>query len=92
MRVRNRARRMLLSCGLPEDTVTGGARVMLSGRSAVMIEGQRGVVEMSGERIRLKTADGVLTICGESLRLQELSLDAAMVIGADVLSTGYGRA
>lgn len=88
----NRARRMLLSCGLPEDAVTGSARVTLSGRGAVMVEGQRGVVEMSDTRIRLNTASGILCICGEKLKLQELSLDAAMVLGADILSVGYGKA
>ena len=91
MRIGKRARRMLLACGLPEDAAAGGTRVTLYSRSAVMVEGQRGVVEMSGVRIRLKTDSGVLAICGEELRLQELSLDAAMVYGAEILSVGYGR-
>ena len=92
MRIGKRARRMMLACGLPEDAAVGGARVTLYGRAAVMVVGQRGVVEMSDNCIRLKTDSGVLAICGQELRLQELSLDAAMVYGADILSVGYGRA
>lgn len=91
MRARNRARRMVLRSGLPEDAVTGSARTTMSGRSSVLIEGQRGVVEMSGTRIRLKTRDGVLNICGRNLKLEELSLDAAMVHGEDVHTITYGN-
>ena len=88
--MRNRGRRMILRCGLPEDAVTGSARVTLSGRSAVLVEGQRGVVEMGTERIRLKTDSGILSVCGEELRLRELSLDAAMVYGKGIVSVTYG--
>ena len=92
MRIGKRARRMLLACGLPEEAVMGSTRVTLYSRGAVLVEGQRGVVEMSDSCIRLKTDAGVLSIRGKELRLQELSLDAAMVYGAEIQSVGYGRA
>ena len=86
-----RGRRLALSIGLPEDALTGGARVTLTGRSAVLVEGQRGVIELSPGRIRLRTDGGVLTIAGEGLRLRELSFDAAVIVGEDVLGASYAK-
>jgi len=91
MRARNRVRRWVIKSGLPEDTLTGAARVTLCGRSCVMVEGQCGVVEMSDSRIRLRTRDGILSISGKTLVLQELSLDAAMIAGDRLETLTYGR-
>jgi len=55
----------------------------------VLVEGQRGVVELGVSCIRLRTAYGVLSIRGNGLCLQELSSDAAMIRGEDIESAGY---
>ena len=82
----------MLRCGLLEDAVTGSARVTMTGRSAVLVEGQHGVVELSSACIRLRTRDGVLSVLGEALELRELSLDAAMITGERVETVTYSRA
>ena len=84
-------RRLALATGLPEDALGGGARVTLTGRSAVLVEGQRGVIELNPRRIRLRTDGGVLTVSGEGLRLRELSFDAAMIEGKDVMEATYAK-
>ena len=81
----------MLRCGLPEDAVTGCARVTMMGCGAVLVEGQHGVVEMNGACIRLRTRDGILSVLGEGLGLAELSLDAAMITGERVETVTYGR-
>ncbi len=91
MRGKNRARRLILSSGLPEDALCDRARVTMTGQSAVLIEGQHGVVELASGQIRLKTGSGILTVMGEKLRLQELSLDAAMIAGEKIVTVSYGR-
>ena len=91
-RMGKRSRQLMLRCGLPEDAVTGSARVTMTGRSAVLVEEQHGVVELSGACIRLRTRDGVLSVLGETLELRELSLDAAMITGERVETVTYGRA
>ena len=80
---------MVIRCGLPEDAVTGRARVTLFGRQTALVEGQHGLIEMSGNRIRLRTAEGVLGVYGEGLLLQELSLDAAMILGQVIDQIAY---
>lgn len=80
-----------LDSQLPEDAFRDSARVTLFGRSAALVEGQHGVVELSDARIRLKTGGGVLAVLGERLLLEELSLDAAMIRG-EIATVTYGRA
>ncbi len=82
-------RRVSLLSELPEDALFSGARVTMMGQSALLVEGQRGVVELGDACIRLRTAHGVLSICGERLSLQELSADAAMIRGERIISAGY---
>ncbi|MBR5302195.1 MAG: YabP/YqfC family sporulation protein [Clostridia bacterium] len=82
-------RRYALLSPLPEDVLCSGARVTMMGRSAVLVEGQRGVVELGTRCIRLRTVHGVLSIQGEGLILQELSADAAMIRGECMNSAGY---
>ena len=84
-------RRMALSVGLPEDALTKGARVTMIGQGSVLVEGQRGVVELSRGRIRLKTPDGMLSVLGQTLELRELSADAAMIVGERIETATYAR-
>lgn len=79
-------RRRSLLCSLPEAVEV---RVTMMGRGSVLVEGQRGVVELGVSCIRLRTAYGVLSIRGTGLRLQELSADAAMIRGEEIESAGY---
>lgn len=87
--MRRRLEHLTLRCGLPEDALTGGARVTVFGRGSVLVEGQRGVVELSPERIRLRTGRGVLSVLGRGLSIRELSVDAAMIVGESVDSAAY---
>lgn len=90
MRRKSLAQRVSLRAGLPEDALGDRARVTMTGRTSVLVEGQHGVVELSASRIRLKTGEGVLCVAGEGLSLEELSLDAAMIRAQSVASVGYG--
>ena len=84
---KKRERRLTLLCGFPDDV--GGTRVTLFGRGSVMVEGQRGMVELSASCMRMKTLDHVLTIRGEALVLKELSADAAMITGSRIDMVTY---
>ena len=88
---KGRGKRLTLLCGLPEDVLGGEARVTWFGRKSVMVEGQRGMVELGESRMRLKTKDGVMTVQGEALVLRELSSDAAMIEGKRIDTVTYVR-
>ena len=92
MGAKHRARRMMLSIGLPEDTLPGSARVTMTGQCGVLVEGHRGVIELGTARIRLRTGQGVLSVLGEKLALWELSMDAALIVGERVEGVTYAKA
>ena len=91
MRGAQRGRRLILQSALPEDALTRGARVTLIAQSSALVEGQRGVVELGRERIRLKTQGGTLSVLGQALELRELSTDAAMIVGERIETATYAR-
>ncbi len=76
-----RVKKLLENSGLPEDAVFSSARVTMVGRSGVTVEGQRGVIELSAERIRFRTGSGMLAVAGSALLLRELSPDTAVITG-----------
>lgn len=86
MRAKPRSRRWILGSELPDDAVAGAPRITLFGRRCALIEGHRGVVEMSDACIRFRSGSGVISIRGEGLEIRELSLDAAMVSGETIES------
>ena len=87
---KRREQRLTLLCGLPED-VLDGARVTMFGHRYVMIEGQRGMVELGENCMRLRTNGSVLTVLGQALEIRELSSDAAMIAGNRIDTVTYVR-
>ena len=89
VRAKERLIRLLDAGRLPEDALFDCARVILSGRNSVTVEGQHGVVELSPSRIRLKTGSGILSITGEGLLLRELSPEKAVIMGEAVGTVSF---
>lgn len=87
--MREKLARRLQSSGLPEDALRDCARVTLTGRTSLLIEGQHGVIELTQEKIRLRTADGVLSVCGGALCLHALSTERAQITGERIDAVAY---
>lgn len=91
MRAKRRLHAAALDAGLPEDALTAGARVTMIAQGSALIEGQQGVVELSQSRIRMRTKQGVISVCGSLLCLRQLSRDAALITGDPVQTITYDR-
>ncbi len=74
-------RRAICAAGLPEDVVLGLPRMVLCGGRQLLIENHQGIVEYGPERLRVKTAAGVVTIEGDGLALAALGETDLMVTG-----------
>ena len=61
------------------------------GHHCVLIEGQRGMVELGASCMRLRTKGSVLTVLGQALEIKELSADAAMIAGSRIDTVTYVR-
>lgn len=80
-RVKKRMRDAMRSAGLPEEAVTGAARLTMIGQGRVRIENHCGLMELSQERIRLRTREGSVCVRGKELMLRELTHQAAEIEG-----------
>ena len=80
-RIRERTRKAMRTAGLPEDAVLGTARVTMLGKGIARNDNHCGLVELTDERIRLRTRDGMITLTGKGLSLRLLTSDTAQVEG-----------
>ncbi|MDD7445948.1 MAG: YabP/YqfC family sporulation protein [Clostridiales bacterium] len=74
-------RRMVCAAGLPEDVMLGMPRMVLCGGRRMLMENHQGIVEYGPERLRVKTAAGVVIVEGEDLTLASLGETDLMVTG-----------
>ncbi|HOG00803.1 MAG: YabP family protein [Firmicutes bacterium ADurb.Bin248] len=66
---------------LPEEILTGRVKVTLYAMDTLVAENHGGVFECAPERVRLRTAEGILRVEGRELTLEELSGERALVRG-----------
>ncbi len=78
---RERIRRVVCAAGLPEDVMLGAPRVIICGRGRMMMENHQGIVEYGPEKLRVQTAQGIVSVEGENLTLASLGEEDLMVTG-----------
>lgn len=66
---------------LPSGTLSGTARIELSGNTRAVVEGCKGILEYEDDVIRLNTASGIVRFMGQNLGMNCLSEDSAVVEG-----------
>ena len=69
------------SLELPKDIMYGAVIVNVTGRSEVLIENYRGIIEYTGEKIRLQTKNCQVTILGKNLFIQYYTNDEMKIMG-----------
>ena len=66
---------------LPEELFPGGGRLTLSGGRQALIEGQRGILEYTPERLVVSFGREKLSLSGDGLRLQAMNAGELLVSG-----------
>ena len=59
--------------GLPEEVVSGSAKISVTGGKRALIENHRGILEYGSERIVIRTTGGNLILSGTGLQLLGMS-------------------
>ncbi|MBQ1474221.1 MAG: YabP/YqfC family sporulation protein [Ruminococcus sp.] len=62
--------------------------IEVSGNHEILIEGSKGVLEYTGEKVRVNTASMLLTVCGRGLNLRCIS-DSALIIDGFITSLNF---
>ena len=70
-----------VSAVLPAGTLSGTARIELSGNPRAVVEGCKGILEYEDDVIRLNTASGIIRFMGQNLGMNCLNEDSAVVEG-----------
>lgn len=68
-------------CGLEMATLISDYKVSFFGGKTAVIEGHRGIVEYSAERVSFALKKGVLRICGDNLCIKGLEKNFAVLAG-----------
>ena len=66
---------------LPTDTVSGYAHIEMSGNREIIIEGCRGVLEYSDQRIALNTGKLTVRLCGCDMTILSMQGSQAVIKG-----------
>ena len=66
---------------LPEELLPGRGRLTLDGGRQALVEGQRGILEYSPERIVVSFGREKLTLAGDSLRLRAMNAGELLIAG-----------
>lgn len=66
---------------MPAGTLTKGAHMVLSSNREAAVEGCKGVLEYSGESVRLSTGSSIIKFSGRELEIRSLSPNHAVISG-----------
>ena len=82
------SRRVEEALELPTGSLSGMARVELTGNRRAVVEGCRGILEYEDDTIRLNTTSGIVRFICRDLGMSCLTEDSAVVTGC-ILSVEF---
>lgn len=65
---------------IPEEGL-GASRIVISGRSQVVVEQVSGILEYTPSQVRVKVPGGIAVICGQNLNIRRLDGSVICVSG-----------
>lgn len=71
----------LAALSLPEDALSGLARLTMLGNREILAENCRAIAEVSDSRIRLAVKDGLISVFGAQLALADVRRDSLRIVG-----------
>ncbi len=66
---------------LPEELLPGRGRLTLDGGRQALVEGQRGILEYTPERIAVSFGREKLTLSGDGLRIKAMNAGELLITG-----------
>jgi len=66
---------------LPKELITTYSRMVLLGNSEFTVENYTGIIEYEVNRIRLRSASGIISVSGENLIINELDNEELFIKG-----------
>ncbi len=81
-RVANELKKRFTELGdLPKELVTNYSRMVLMGGNEFTIENYSGIIEYETNKIRLRSASGIITVVGENLVINDMDNEELYIKG-----------
>lgn len=78
---RKRWQRIGAMLDIPDDIIMDTVRVTMVGRGELLVENHSGIIEYTGELLRVKVSDGELCVSGTGLSLAVIEKEQVRVAG-----------
>ncbi len=75
------AEKLITMCSIPKEAALGLPVITISGKSEVVVESYRGIIEYNDNVIRLRTKSGQLRVSGCELNITYYSNDEMKITG-----------
>ena len=72
---------LIQSSGLPKSAFNGYAKIDLTGNEEANIDGCKGIIEYSSEKITLNLGNCCASFCGDSLEMQNFDEECTVIKG-----------
>lgn len=66
---------------LPKDIILDLPKIIMVGNLQIYIENHKGILEYTGDKIRINTKNGVLHIIGKNLVLKNIVTEEIVIVG-----------
>lgn len=66
---------------IPQDIVLDLPRITMLGNKQLLVENHKGIIEYTGQIVRIRLNEGELTICGAGMMLGNLQYEQILIEG-----------
>ena len=73
--------KLMAAADLPGESIPGVPLIEIAGDKRILIEHHNGVIQYGSQNIRLKVKYGQVCICGESLKLSQITKGQLVISG-----------
>lgn len=80
--------RLISACCIPKDVGLGVPTITMRGKSEIIIESYRGIIEYHNDRIRVLTKVGQLLVVGNNMNIDYYENDEMRISGT-IISVEY---
>lgn len=80
-KTKNRMERFAEALEMPKDIISNCSKITSYNDNQVIIENYKGILEYTNEKIRIKTPDKILCLCGESLFINAITENDILIEG-----------
>ena len=81
MKIRDTVADLAEAMDLPGETVFGGVKITLPGRSRAVVEHHKGLLDYSDQAVAVSAGGGIVRVLGRELTLRAMDSETVLITG-----------